>query len=71
MRNPDPAMYLPTSWYLWESMVVVLRTATDPEALAPAIRRIVTLVDPDQAAFDIRSMRSVIAASGAEPRVSR
>jgi putative ABC transport system permease protein len=63
-------MYLPTSWFLWESMAVVVRTSTDPAALAPVLRTAVAHADPAQAVYDIRTMQSVIATSTAEPRLN-
>jgi putative ABC transport system permease protein len=69
-QEPDAAMYLPTSWFLWDSMVIVVRTAGDPLALSPAIREAVRHFDPSQAIYDVRTMRNVVVASTAEPRLN-
>ncbi|MBI3665165.1 MAG: ABC transporter permease, partial [Acidobacteria bacterium] len=53
-------------WLGWASFVV--RTATEPAGLAPALRRAVEAVDPDQPVHEIATMEQVVSASIAEPR---
>jgi putative ABC transport system permease protein len=49
-------------------MSVVLRTATDPDALARAAAAAVAALDPDVPAFDVRTMNERVSASMAQPR---
>jgi putative ABC transport system permease protein len=52
--DPLPAMYLPTVQTPW--MNLVIRTSGDPAGLAPAVRREVQAIDPDQPVAAIRTM---------------
>ncbi len=47
-------------------MIVVARTAGDPAALAPSLRRVVTGIDPRVPLTDTRTMKEVVSASMAE-----
>ena len=62
-QRPDPALFVPfheiTSPFMWPRQLVV-RTAGDPLALAPAIRRAVWDVDPDQPVSNARAMSDVL-----------
>jgi putative ABC transport system permease protein len=69
-EEPTPTMYISTSWYLWPTMTLVVRTQTEPTSLAPAIRRAVARLDPHQPVSDFQTMRSVVAANAAEPRLN-
>ena len=69
-RDPAPAMYFPTSWYLWPTMTMVMRTDGDPTALTQPLRAAVARVDAAQPIFDIRSMRTIVRAQLAEPRLN-
>ena len=51
-RDPSPVMYFPTSWYLWPTMTLVIRTDGDPAQLAEPLRAAVTRVD--RGAADLR-----------------
>ncbi|MBK5299102.1 MAG: ABC transporter permease [Vicinamibacteria bacterium] len=66
-RDPAPAMYFPTSWYLWPTMTMVMRTDGDPTALTQPLRAAVARVDAAQPIFDIRSMRAIVRTRLAEP----
>jgi putative ABC transport system permease protein len=46
---------------LW--MVLVVRTASDPAALASALTRTVHLVDPEQPVYNVRTMDAVLASA--------
>jgi putative ABC transport system permease protein len=50
------------------AMTLVVRTAADPAALGPAIRRIVKELDPDLAITSIRPMTDVLGAAVARDR---
>ena len=69
-REPAPAMYLPTSWYLMPTMTLVMRTDGDPALLAQPLRTAVARVDAAQPIFDIRSMRTIVGARLAGPRLN-
>jgi putative ABC transport system permease protein len=71
--EPPPAAYLPVDqgWTLPElrdSMVVLLRTAGDPSALAPELRRMVAALDRDQPVDLVAPMGSIIDDTKRAPR---
>ncbi|HEY9402426.1 MAG TPA: ABC transporter permease [Pyrinomonadaceae bacterium] len=51
-------------------MTVVIRTSSDPLALAPAVRREVASIDKDQPVANIRTMDQIMSESLARPRFS-
>jgi putative ABC transport system permease protein len=53
---------------LRRSLTLVVRTASDPMGIVPAIRSSVLSVDRGQPVFDARTMRQVLSASLAQPR---
>jgi putative ABC transport system permease protein len=57
MRRDYPTMYRALRQEPRTRLAFALRTAGDPEALAPAVRRVLKQVDPDQPADDVISMR--------------
>jgi putative ABC transport system permease protein len=63
-------MYFPFTRFLWPTMTLVVRAHGDPALLGRAVREAVLRVDPNQPVFDIRTMRSVVTASAAEPRLN-
>ena len=71
-EKPDPALYFPyaqvryTSWL--SRMTFTLRTASNPQQLAGAMRAALHAVDPDQPVVAMSTMQEMIAASTAEPR---
>jgi putative ABC transport system permease protein len=58
-------VYLPHSQFTDSDMVVVLRTAGDPAALAPAARAAVRGVDPNQPVTRVATVKRIVAASAA------
>ena len=70
VRDPAPAMYFPTSWYVWPTMTLVLRTSGDPAALGASLRGAVARVDPAQPIFDIETMSAIVGRRVAEPRLN-
>jgi putative ABC transport system permease protein len=68
-QDLTPTVYLPTSWYLWPTMTLVLRTSADPLGVIGPLREMARGISPDQPLFDIRPMSSVIAADVAQPRL--
>jgi putative ABC transport system permease protein len=67
--DPTPTMYMSTSWYLWPTMTLVVRTQGDPAALAQAVRRRVARLDPRQPVSAFQTLRNAVAASAATPRL--
>jgi predicted permease len=67
---PAPTVYTPhrqNPW--WRPMHLVVRTAGDPLAAAPALRRAVAAVDPGVPLDDVRSLEQLVYASAARPRL--
>jgi putative ABC transport system permease protein len=64
--DPLPAMYLPTIQTPW--MNLVIRTNGDPGSLAPAVRREVQTIDPDQPVAAVRTMDQWMDVSVADSR---
>ena len=69
-EDPTPTMYMSTSWYLWPTMTLVVRTRTEPESLAPSVRRVVRRLDPYQPVSEFQTLRSAISANAATPRLN-
>ncbi|MGH2779879.1 MAG: ABC transporter permease, partial [Thermoleophilaceae bacterium] len=71
-EEPVPAMYFPYAqapeWMQLTSRFLVIRSASDPLALAPAIREAVRAVEPTMVIHDVRTMDHVIAGTVAQPR---
>jgi putative ABC transport system permease protein len=61
--GPIPQIYTPFTQGPSSSMFVVLRTAVDPMTVALAARREIGGVDPEQAAFEVRTMEQRISGS--------
>jgi putative ABC transport system permease protein len=66
MFDPYAAMYMPTVQN--RRMNVVLRTHSDPLNLAPAVRKEVHAMDPDQPVAMLRTMDEWVSRSTATPR---
>lgn len=64
-----PTMYFPTTWYLWESMTLVVRGKIDAAALAAQVRERAARVLPDRPLYGIGPMQARIDASVAAPRL--
>jgi putative ABC transport system permease protein len=68
----------PMQWYVPERQfffsdnqeALVVRTAKDPLALAPAVRRTIAAIDPSQPIVKIAAMEDVIAASTSQRRLA-
>lgn len=65
----DPQLYVPLAQHPRRAMAFALRTATDPAALIPAVRREIHAEDPDQALYDVRSMAQVFREEFASDRL--
>jgi putative ABC transport system permease protein len=67
--GPSPAVYLPFEQY-WDvtSVRAIVRTAGEPEAIAPQLRAIVTSIDPLTPVSDVRTFEARVGANVARPR---
>ncbi|MET0645632.1 MAG: ABC transporter permease [Pyrinomonadaceae bacterium] len=57
----EPTVYYPHPGLTYEFMTIVVRTAGDPAEMAPAVRREIAAIDPDQPVSDVRTMTQVMA----------
>jgi putative ABC transport system permease protein len=57
-----PGVYVPITApdFDWGPDTLVVRTAGDPTALAPAVRRVIASVDPEQPISDLRTMDEIV-----------
>jgi putative ABC transport system permease protein len=66
---PEPTMYTPHEQNLWwTTMYLVLRSATDLDGLAQALRAQVAAIDPLLPLAQVRTMQELLGQSVAEPR---
>ena len=68
-QPPLPYLYVPHAQQPSRTMALTLRTAGDPVALADALRSALQSFDPNQALYDVRSMRQVWEADLATSRL--
>jgi putative ABC transport system permease protein len=59
-RDFRPTMYEPISQTCGRGMTVMIRTVQDPRSLAPAVRRVVGDLDPDQPILRTQTMDQVL-----------
>ncbi len=57
---PLPLMYVPHAQHPQRAMVLVVRTESDPLAMAAAVKREIWRLDKEQPVYEIRSMQQVI-----------
>ncbi|HET9741865.1 MAG TPA: ABC transporter permease [Terriglobales bacterium] len=55
-RSPQPAYYVPIAQMMWGPPTLIVRTAGDPEALAPALKNVIHSLDPESPLHNIRTM---------------
>jgi putative ABC transport system permease protein len=65
-----PQLYLPHTQFTDSDMLMVVRTAKDPAALASDVRSKIASVDPLQPVYEIETMKEIVAASVAQRRFS-
>jgi predicted permease len=58
-QSPLPYLYMPLAQQPSRTMTVAVRTTSNPAGLAGPLRHAVSTLDPDQALYDIRTMRDV------------
>src|SRR5207237_9590769 len=64
----EPAVYLPFRQATSNNQYVLLRTAGDPQSLAPAVQRAVAELDKDLPVASLRTMDQLMGESKAPPR---
>lgn len=64
-----PEMYIPYPQFPLPALSLVVRTASDPTGLGAAVRAEVQAVDKDQPVYNVRTMKSLLAGSLAQPRL--
>jgi putative ABC transport system permease protein len=68
-RAPNRAsFYTPYAQFTYASRLVFLKTAGDPLAAVPAVRRALRAVDPDVAMRDVRTLDEIVSGSRARNR---
>lgn len=74
VRNIDPqqdalpAFYFPYGYIGMPGLVVVVRTTTQPEDFAKALRTQVSQIDADQPVYNVRTMNEIIATATSQQR---
>ena len=63
-----PAFYFPYGYIGMPSMVIVTRTATQPETLATTLRAQVRQLDNEQPVYNMRTVKEIVAAATAPQR---
>ncbi|MBA3242300.1 MAG: ABC transporter permease, partial [Acidobacteria bacterium] len=69
-EEAELGLYLPYRQDPWWRMALVIRTAADPEGLAPAVRSEVRALDRDLPVYNVRTMQAVIAESLSPKRLA-
>jgi putative ABC transport system permease protein len=64
----EPTVYFPHPDLVYPFMTFVVRTTGDPLEIAPAVRREIGALDPEQPVADVRSMNEVMADTVARAR---
>jgi putative ABC transport system permease protein len=59
-RSIRPELYRPYTQAAWPVLTVVVRTASAPATFAPAVKRALLTIDPDQAASAVATMEGVV-----------
>jgi putative ABC transport system permease protein len=65
---PDPELFMPYQQWPSSEMALVLRTAAQPSALIPAVKKEIWRVDPDQPITDIKTMDELVSTEAASRR---
>lgn len=67
-QEAAPVFYFPYGYVAMPAMVVLVRTAGQPETYATALRAEVRRIDSDQPVYNLKSMNEIIAAASAQQR---
>lgn len=63
-----PIYYIPSTQLNFGSMAVCLRTSNDPHSVTPAVRNVVSSMDPDLPVYDVKTMEEYLSTSVATQR---
>src|SRR5262249_50283252 len=66
--DPQPQLYLPFAQLAWGNMNLLVRTASEPHAIVPAVRAQIAAIDPDQPITNVRTVSELMNGSRADPR---
>lgn len=66
----EPAYYLPSSQAPLQDMVLLVRTSNEPTSIAPAIRKAVLSIDPNQPISDVSTLERVVSDNIAQPKLN-
>ncbi|HVF41564.1 MAG TPA: ABC transporter permease, partial [Pyrinomonadaceae bacterium] len=69
-KEDEPTAYFPHPELAYPFMTLTVRTAGDPSEMAPAVRREISAIDPDQPVSDVRTMTQVMADTVGRARFS-
>ena len=70
LSTPNLAeMYMPHAQLPWPNMVLVVRSASNPQPLVSAVRQKIAELDPDLPVAGIQTMDEIVSASVAQPRL--
>jgi predicted permease len=67
--GPSPTVYYPTTWWLWDSMAVMLRASGEPDAVLAQLREAVRAEFPDRPLYDVRTLSALVERSSAGERL--
>ncbi len=62
-QDPRPSMYFPLAQLPSRRLFLTVRTGTDPVSVAPAVRRILTSIDPNLAPANLSTMEEIASES--------
>jgi putative ABC transport system permease protein len=65
---PNPELFIPYMQWPSNEMALVLRTASQPSSLIPAVKKEIWRVDPDQPVTDIKTMDELVSTEAAGRR---
>jgi len=60
-RAPEASYYIPLPQLMWGPPVLTIRTAGDPNAVTPDIRKILASMDPEAPLYNVRTMEDYLA----------
>ncbi|MGC2695125.1 MAG: ABC transporter permease [Candidatus Angelobacter sp.] len=66
--DAQPQLYLPFPQLPWANMNLLVRTATDPHGMIPAVRAQISAIDADQPVTNIETVDELMDGSRAQPR---
>lgn len=67
-EQPKPEVYVPHAQFAVQTLSVLVRTRGNPQALIPALNRVVNELDKSVAAYRARTLSEYVDASVAQPR---